>query len=81
MPAQISTVSSKGQFVIPAEMREALNIRPGTRVAVTLEGNRIVLQPVNERFLKETRGMTAGSSSMSDELIKERRDERMKSKW
>lgn len=81
MPAQISTVSSKGQFVIPAEMREALNIRPGTRVAVTREENRIVLQPVNERFLKETRGMTAGSSSMSDELIKERRDEGMKSKW
>lgn len=73
MPLQFTTVSTKGQFVIPADIREALGITSGTRVAVVREGNRIILQPVNDQFLKETRGMTAGGPSLSDMLIGERR--------
>ena len=33
-----TTVSSKGQMVIPAAIREELGIEPGTRVAVRREG-------------------------------------------
>ena len=73
-----TTVSTKGQFVIPSEIRDALDIRPGTRVVVIQEENRIVLQPVNERFLKETRGITAGGRSLSDMLIEERRHDEAK---
>jgi len=73
-----TTVSTKGQFVIPSEIRDALDIRPGTRVVVIQEENRIVLQPVNERFLKETRGITAGGRSLSDMLIEERRQDEAK---
>ncbi|MGO9009411.1 MAG: AbrB/MazE/SpoVT family DNA-binding domain-containing protein, partial [Bryobacteraceae bacterium] len=32
MIRQITSVSTKGQFVIPAEMRTSLGIRPGTRI-------------------------------------------------
>ena len=39
------TVSSKGQMVIPAAIREELGIEPGTRVAVRLVGMRVVLEP------------------------------------
>ena len=79
MQRQITTVSTKGQFVIPAEMRERLGIKPGTRVAVTLDGTRIVLEPVTEALVEQTRGMLAGGPSLSDALARERR--RRKEKW
>ncbi len=75
MAIPVTSVSTKGQFVIPADIREALNISAGTRIAVYREANRIILQPINEQLLRETRGMTAGGPSMSDMLIEERRRE------
>jgi AbrB family looped-hinge helix DNA binding protein len=79
--AEIATVSTKGQFVIPADIREALGIRPGTRIAVLREGNRIILEPVNREYLRALRGSLAGSPSMTDELLKERREEERRHKW
>ncbi len=76
MDGLITTVSTKGQLVIPARMRDALGIEPGDRVALTLEDGAILLRPVSERLVEETRGMFAGSRSMADELQKERRAKR-----
>ena len=74
---QITTVSTKGQFVIPAEMRESLGIRPGTRIAISLQGSRLILEPVSEKLVDETRGMLAGGPSLTQLLKKERG----KDKW
>ncbi|HEX8817332.1 MAG TPA: AbrB/MazE/SpoVT family DNA-binding domain-containing protein [Terriglobales bacterium] len=74
---QITTVSTKGQFVIPAEMRESLKIAPGTRIAVTLQGSRIILEPVTPELVDETCGMLKGGPSLSKLLKKERE----KDKW
>jgi AbrB family looped-hinge helix DNA binding protein len=79
--AELATVSTKGQFVIPAEIREALGIRPGTRIAVLREGNRIILEPVNKEYVRALRGSLAGGPSMTDELLKDRREEDRRSKW
>ncbi len=79
--AELAKVSTKGQFVIPADIREALGIRPGTRIAVLREGNRIILEPVNKEYVRSLRGSLAGGSSMTDELLKDRRDEDRRSKW
>lgn len=39
-----STLSSKGQLVIPARIRKAMNLRAGDKVEMKLEGGRLVLQ-------------------------------------
>ena len=78
MIRQITSVSTKGQFVIPSEMREALGIKPGMRIAVTQEGSRIVLEPVSEDLVDQTRGLLSGGRSMSEELKRERR---RKDRW
>ena len=75
-----TTVSSKGQMVIPASIREAMGIEPGTRVAVRREGDRVILEPqtlaAKLRILKQLRGYTAGGPSMCDMLLEDRRRER-----
>lgn len=76
-----ATVSTKGQLVIPAELREELGIRPGTRIAIIRDGNRIILEPVNAAYIRALRGSTAGGPSMADALLKERRQEERKRKW
>ena len=78
---QITRVSTKGQFVIPTAMRESLGIRPGTRISVSLQGTRIVLEPVSEKLVDETRGLLSDGTSLSGLLQKERRQENKKSKW
>ena len=78
MNHRITTVSTKGQLVIPAEMRTALGIQPGTRIAVTQDGSRIVLEPVSEELVDRTRGMFSGKPSLFEELKRERRK---KERW
>jgi AbrB family looped-hinge helix DNA binding protein len=75
-----TTVSSKGQMVIPARIREAMGIEPGTRIAVRQEGDRVILEPqtlaAKLRILRELRGCTAGLPSGCDMLQEDRRRER-----
>jgi AbrB family looped-hinge helix DNA binding protein len=83
---QIATrVSSKGQLVIPAALREALGIKAGTRVFVRREGVEIILRPETEittkQLIDELCGLTAGGYSMADELIAERQAEDEQSGW
>jgi AbrB family looped-hinge helix DNA binding protein len=76
----ITTVSSKGQMVIPASIREAMGIQPGTRIAVRQEGDRVILEPqtltAKLRIIDELCGLTAGGPSMTDMLLEERRRDR-----
>jgi AbrB family looped-hinge helix DNA binding protein len=39
-----SSVTTKGQVTIPAELREKLGIKPGDRVGFVAEGDRVVIQ-------------------------------------
>ena len=39
--------SSKGQIVIPKEIRDALGIKPGSILNVHVEGKKIILEPAS----------------------------------
>ena len=52
------TVSSKFQVVIPREVRESMDLQPGTRVQVLQYENRIELIPIKEP--KSLRGFIPG---------------------
>lgn len=63
--------------MIPAEIRETLGIGPGSRIAVTLQGKRIILEPVSDKLVDDTRGIFADGPSLADALKRERG----KDKW
>ena len=52
------TVSPKYQVVIPRDVRDALQIRPGQKIQVLHYENRIVLIPIVP--IRETRGFLRG---------------------
>lgn len=82
MPEDVlyATVSSKGQLVIPAAIREELGIVAGTRVAIRKDGAEVVLRPETLELkmaqIRRMRGIAAGGPSLSDELIEDRHRER-----
>jgi AbrB family looped-hinge helix DNA binding protein len=51
-----SRLSTKGQLVIPARLREALNLRPGDQVEMELEGRALVLRRESQRAARLKRG-------------------------
>jgi AbrB family looped-hinge helix DNA binding protein len=75
-----STMSSKGQLVIPATLRASMGIEPGTRVAIRQENARLILEPetlaAKLQLVKEMRGCTAGYPSGTEMLLEDRRLER-----
>lgn len=76
----IQKVNTEGQIEIPAVIRRQLGIEPGTEIAVSLEGSRVVLDAdtvaAKLRRIAEVRGSTAGHGSGTDLLLEERRQER-----
>ncbi len=43
----ITSVSTKGQAVIPHAMREQLGLKPGSKLAVFCDGARLLMKPIS----------------------------------
>jgi AbrB family looped-hinge helix DNA binding protein len=74
-----TVISSKGQVVIPAELREQLGLGKGTPATWTEEKGRLVLTPITEKRLREIRGFLKpkpGEPSMFEEHFADRERER-----
>ncbi len=78
-----TTVSSKGQVVIPAELREQLGLEKGTAATWKEEDGRLVLTPITERRISEIMGFlkpNPGEPSAFEESFVERERERRREK-
>ena len=76
-------ISSKGQVVVPVELREKFGLDKGTPATWTEERGRLVLTPINERLLDEIQGFLKpgpGEASAFDGLFEERERERRREK-
>jgi AbrB family looped-hinge helix DNA binding protein len=57
------SISSKGQLVIPAELREEMKLSAGTKLSIRREGNTLVLRPVTADFIDSLMGSTKGAGA------------------
>jgi AbrB family looped-hinge helix DNA binding protein len=76
MDTVFTIASSKGQIVIPAALRQKLGIKAGTRLAVSREEDRLVLQPVTEDFIDKVMGSCKGEDSLVEAREREHRIEK-----
>ncbi len=74
--AEMVTVTSKGQMVIPSKLRKSLGIRKGTKVSVRQEGNQLILQPITAGYIHSLRGILKGDGSAMKFLLAERKRDR-----
>lgn len=60
MKAEYTTMSTKGQVIIPAELRQDMNLTAGTKFSIQREGFALVLRPITEEFIDALCGSTKG---------------------
>ena len=53
----MATITSKGQTTIPKDIRDKLDLRPGTKVNFTLLANGTIVIRVKNRSLKDVSGI------------------------
>ena len=70
-------ISTKGQLVIPVALRRKYHIKPGTRVQIYDEGDKIVIQPITPEYVKGLRGSLKDGGALKI-LEEERRKDREK---
>jgi len=76
MKNEVSTVTTKGQLVIPSKLRRKFGIRKGTQVAFVEEEQRLILQPLTPEYVHSLRGSLKGDGSAMKILLEERKRDR-----
>ena len=83
MTAYRTVISSRGQVVFPAELRQQLGLEKGSRATWSEDRGRLVLTPMTEKRLDEIMGFlkpAPGEPSMFEEIFAERERERKREK-
>jgi AbrB family looped-hinge helix DNA binding protein len=69
-------ISNKGWVVIPAELRKKYHLTPGTEVVIVDYGGVLSIVPAYKDPIKQGRGLLKGLPGLTDDLLKERVQER-----
>ncbi len=69
-------VTTRGRIVIPDRLRQKLGIKPGTKVCFIERGSEIIFQPVTKQYIRSLCGMLESTTSVADELLRERKSDR-----
>jgi AbrB family looped-hinge helix DNA binding protein len=69
-----TTVSSKGQIVIPKPIRDLLQLTPGTALQIDVQGETLVMKRIAGGYphWRTMRGMLRSADDLFEELAKER---------
>ena len=77
---EIVEISRKGQLLIPKLYREKTGIRPGSKVALSVDRNKLIVNPLPDDPIEASRGFLKGGPSLVVKLLEERGAETKKEK-
>ena len=67
----VVTLSTKGQVVLPREVRQAMGLQKGDKLSVILEGDHLILSPMafpREQSWQRWRGRLANTQALQQHL-------------
>ena len=71
-----STMTSKGQIVVPARLRRRYGLQAGVKVYFIERDHEILFQPVTREYIRSIQGMLSSKTSVTGELLEERARDR-----
>jgi len=71
-----STVTVKGQIVVPARIRKKLGLKKGSKVAIIEDENGFSVKPLDKRYFDRFAGMLPQKGRATRALLKDRHKER-----
>jgi AbrB family looped-hinge helix DNA binding protein len=71
-----STITSKGQIVVPARLRRRYGLKTGTKVYFIERNDEILFQPQTKEFIRSVHGLLTSETPVTKELLKERAKDR-----
>ena len=71
---EVTSLSTKGQIVIPQEIREKLGLEPGTKLIVIQEGDSILLKPITLPKREQFKKLISFGDKVRDSLKLEEND-------
>jgi len=74
MKAEYTTLSTKGQIVIPAEIRDQMKLSVGTRLSIQRDGQTLILRPITSEFIDSLCGSTKGLGKLRDTMHRDDKD-------
>jgi len=74
----VVTASSRGQIVIPRDVRKKFNIVQGKKILVKSEEDRVILMPLPDDPVENFCGIFKNGASLTKALLNERKKERVR---
>ena len=71
-----TTVTTKGQVVIPSKLRKKFDIKQGTQVAFYEREGEIIIKPITDEYLQRMAGFTGTKGKLLKALKEEKAKER-----
>ncbi len=71
---ETTSMSVKGQVVIPNKIRKALGLKPNSKLVILQDGSNILLKPIEEPKIKDFKNLIAMGDEISEKLNLKRKD-------
>jgi len=68
----ITSVTTKGQIVIPSKIRRRLNIKTGTKLYIEEKDNSLIVKPVTPEYFDRVAGILTTKGKLSKALLEDR---------
>jgi antitoxin PrlF len=65
---QVTSMTTKGQIVIPSEVRKELSVSSGSKFVVLTDGNNILLKPIQKPKMEQFKELQKQSQLIAKQL-------------
>ena len=71
-----STLTTKGQLVIPGKIRKEAGLKKGSKVSIRRHGRKIIIEPLDISYFKSLRGVLKTKGKVMKSLKADKKIER-----